>query len=116
MDSIFTHLMDLRDALMADDERGISLAIERLEPDIAQLTKARAEAGVRSRRITDSILREEDLRIQDARYWTHRLFPAGPFGFLRLRCGDCGDETQPKALAIMKQATVGWQSGRMHRS
>ena len=65
VDSIFTHLMDLRDALMADDERGISLAVERLEPDIAQLTKARAEAGVRSRRITDSISREEDLRIQD---------------------------------------------------
>ena len=65
VDSIFTHLTDLRDALMADDERGISLAVERLEPDIAQLTKARAEAGVRSRRITDSISREEDLRIQD---------------------------------------------------
>ena len=65
VDSVFTHLMDLRDALMADDERGISLAVERLEPDITQLTKARAEAGVRSRRITDSISREEDLRIQD---------------------------------------------------
>ncbi len=66
VDSVFTHLIALRDALLTNDERGITLATGNLETDINRLANARAQAGVRNRRVMDAILREEDLRIQDA--------------------------------------------------
>lgn len=65
VDSVFTHLVSLRDALLADDETGITLAGERLEADITRLAEARATVGVRSQRVTAASNREEDLRIQD---------------------------------------------------
>jgi flagellin-like hook-associated protein FlgL len=65
VDSVFSHLIALRDALMADDERGITLAGSKLEDDVARLAETRAEVGVRTRRITDTTQREEDLQIQD---------------------------------------------------
>lgn len=65
VDGLFTHLIALRDALETNDERGISIAGEKLEGDIARTVETRAEVGVRSRRVTDSTSREEDLRIQD---------------------------------------------------
>jgi len=64
-DSVFSHLMALRDALEANDERGITLAGGKLESDIARAAQTRAEVGVRSRRVTDATVREEDLQIQD---------------------------------------------------
>ena len=36
-----------------------------MENDVLRITGARADVGVRSRRVEDSSLREEDLRIQD---------------------------------------------------
>ncbi len=65
VDGAFAHLIALRDALETNDERGISLAGEKLEADIARAVEARAEVGVRARRVTDATSREEDLRIQD---------------------------------------------------
>jgi flagellin-like hook-associated protein FlgL len=65
VESVFTHLIELRDALAGNDERGISLATDRLERDISRLAEARAGVGVRSRRVSDAVTREEDLRIQD---------------------------------------------------
>lgn len=65
VDSLFTHLMSLRDALKSNDERGITLAGEKLEADIARVAEARADVGVRTRRIADAAVREEDLRTQD---------------------------------------------------
>lgn len=65
VDSVFTHLIALRDALMANDERGITLAAERLDDDITRIASARADVGVRSRQVLDAITREEDLKIQD---------------------------------------------------
>lgn len=65
VDSVFTHLIDLREALRADDETGITLAAERFEADIGRLAEARARVGISSRRIADATVREEDLRIQD---------------------------------------------------
>jgi flagellar hook-associated protein 3 FlgL len=65
VDSLFTHLMALRDALRGNDERGITLAGEQLEADIARVAEARADVGVRTRRIADAAVREEDLRTQD---------------------------------------------------
>ncbi|MDY7107794.1 MAG: flagellin [Planctomycetota bacterium] len=65
VDSVFAHLMALRDALEGNDERGIMLAGEKLEADVSRVAETRAEVGVRSRRVTDATGREEDLRIQD---------------------------------------------------
>jgi flagellar hook-associated protein 3 FlgL len=65
VDSVFAHLMALRDALEINDERGITLAGEKLEADISRVAETRAEVGVRNRRVTDATTREEDLQIQD---------------------------------------------------
>ncbi|MFM7260634.1 MAG: flagellin [bacterium] len=65
VDSVFSHLMALRDALLADDERGIEFATERLEADLGRATEARADVGVRSRRLAEATAREEELGIQD---------------------------------------------------
>jgi flagellar hook-associated protein 3 FlgL len=65
VDSVFTHLMTLRNALRANDDRGISLASQRMEADLDRLTQARARAGVSVQRIENARSREEDLRIQD---------------------------------------------------
>jgi flagellin-like hook-associated protein FlgL len=65
VESVFSHLMGLRDALLSNDERGITLAAEKFDADISQLAEARANVGVRSRRVSDAVDREEDLRIQD---------------------------------------------------
>jgi flagellin-like hook-associated protein FlgL len=64
-DGVFSHLIALREALAANDETGIEIASERLELDLRRVAEARAEVGVRARRVSDSILRQEDLRIQD---------------------------------------------------
>ncbi len=65
VESIFTHLMALRDALEGNDERGIILAGEKLEADISRSAETRAKVGVRTRRISDTVIRNEDLQIQD---------------------------------------------------
>ncbi len=65
VDSVFSHLMALRDALLANDERGIEFATERLEADLGRATEARADVGVRSRRLAEATAREEELGIQD---------------------------------------------------
>jgi len=65
VDSVFTHLIDLRDALKANDESGISLATGKLEQDITRLAGARATIGTRTNRVNDAALREEDQKLQD---------------------------------------------------
>ena len=64
-DGVFSHLIALRDALATNDETGIEIAAERLELDFRRVAESRAEVGVKARRVSDSILRQEDLRIQD---------------------------------------------------
>jgi flagellin-like hook-associated protein FlgL len=66
VESVFSHLAALRDALRANDERGITQATGKLEADVDRATSARADVGVRTRRITDARTREEDLKVQDA--------------------------------------------------
>ncbi len=65
VDGVFSHLIKLRDALLANDETGIGIATQRLEDDLARATQARAKVGVRAQRLSDANLREEDLKIQD---------------------------------------------------
>jgi flagellin-like hook-associated protein FlgL len=65
VESVFSHLMALRDALLANDEGGIAFATERLDDDISRAVEARADIGVRARRIEDATTLEEDLGVQD---------------------------------------------------
>lgn len=65
VDSVFSHLISLRDALRGDDERGIELATQRLEDDLARVVEARAVVGVRGQRVADAQTHEEDQMIQD---------------------------------------------------
>ena len=55
----------LRDALLGNDEAGIAFATEQLDEDVLRTAEARADVGVRSRRVSDSISREEDRMVQD---------------------------------------------------
>ena len=65
VEGLFTHLMDLRDALMGDDVSGIALAADRLEGDLDRLGRVQAQVGIRSNRITDAMARIEDTIIMD---------------------------------------------------
>ncbi len=51
VDSLFSTLIDLRDALLGDDVRGITAAGTRLEQDIDRVAAARALVGTRSARV-----------------------------------------------------------------
>lgn len=65
VDSVFSHLIALRDALRANDERGISFATGKLETDITRAAESRAIVGVRSQRVSAGADREQELLIQD---------------------------------------------------
>ena len=65
VDSVFSHMIALRDALIANDTRGIEIAAAKLDEDLVRAAEARAEVGVRTQRVEDAAIREEDLIIQD---------------------------------------------------
>lgn len=65
VDSLFTHLSDLRDALAADDTAGIQLAGESLERSIGALGETRGLVGGLARRVDDASAREDDRRVID---------------------------------------------------
>jgi len=65
VDSLFSHLIALRDALAGNDERGTQFATASLDGDLSLAIEARADVGVRARRVTDATTREEDLKVQD---------------------------------------------------
>lgn len=59
-DSAFSHLVDLRDALRANDTRGIRIATEKLEGVLGALTETRGLVGSFDRRVEDALDREQD--------------------------------------------------------
>ncbi len=65
VDSAFSTLIELRDALENNDERGIAFAGERLDTDITRLAKSRAVVGGRASRLEQAKLREEDAALLD---------------------------------------------------
>lgn len=65
VDGIFSHLMALRDALLRDDQRGITFAGEALERDIDRLAKSQAVLGQRANRLEAIQRREEDRQLVD---------------------------------------------------
>ncbi len=75
VESVFTHLMNLRDSLVSNDESGIFFAGDKIETDLDALARAAADIGVRSNQVkqqanlnTDVQLSEKALlsQIQDA--------------------------------------------------
>ena len=65
VDSVFTDLMDLRDALLADDSTGIALAGERLTTSGDRVTLSNALVGSYARRVDGANKRLEDATLQD---------------------------------------------------
>lgn len=68
VDSVFSHLIALRDALEANDQAGISLATSKLDADIDRLANLRGEVGARAQRVMNATHREEDLQLQDTSF------------------------------------------------
>jgi len=65
VDSLLTTLADLRDALLNNDERGITFAGGRLEADLERLASARALVGGRASRVEAAQDRVEDAMLLD---------------------------------------------------
>jgi len=65
VENAFTHLINLRDTLRADDTPGITLAGSNLEDDLDSVVAARAGVGVQARRIEDQQTRLEDQQIAE---------------------------------------------------
>jgi len=65
VDSAFSTLIELRDALENNDERGIAFAGERLDADITRLARSRAVVGGRASRLEQAKVREEDAALLD---------------------------------------------------
>jgi len=71
VESVFTHLIDLRTALENDDDFGMQLAIESLESALDEVTTTRALVGGYARRIGDQIIRQEDRTVLDEQVRTN---------------------------------------------
>lgn len=65
VDSLFSALIDLKSALEANDQAGITFAGERIEADIERLASARAVVGGRASRVEAAERREEDSILLD---------------------------------------------------
>jgi len=65
VDSVFTHLIALRDSLVNNDSRGITFAGDGLEGDISSLSRIRADVGVRSQRVEQQQQRSAELKISE---------------------------------------------------
>ncbi len=63
VESVFTHLLALHDALATNSEAGILVAGDGIESDIDQVTRARGDVGARTRRVEQQEERSEDLEI-----------------------------------------------------
>ncbi len=64
-ESVFTHLMMLREALLTGDDRAITEAGEKLNEDLDRVTVTRADVGVRARRVQQTTEREENGKLFD---------------------------------------------------
>ncbi len=65
VENVFTHMIALRDSLVNNDSSGITFAGGGLESDLEQLTRARADVGVRSQRVEQQKERSSELKISE---------------------------------------------------
>lgn len=63
-ESVFTHLMMLRDGLLSSDDDLITQAGSALHEDVAAVASARAQMGVRSQRVQEQTTRLEERTLQ----------------------------------------------------
>lgn len=64
-ESVFTHLINLRDTLRNNDELGITLAGSGLEKDIDNVSLSRADVGVKTQRLENQVERLQELQISE---------------------------------------------------
>lgn len=65
VNNLFSHLIDLRDALASDDTGAISLAAESLEASVERVAETRALVGGYTQRVEAATLHEEDQALLD---------------------------------------------------
>lgn len=65
VESVFTHLLALRDALRNNDTRGITFAGKGIEEDSRSVVRARADVGVRAQRVRGQNERSAELKIAE---------------------------------------------------
>jgi flagellar hook-associated protein 3 FlgL len=65
VENMFTHLIDLRNAMTADDPTGITLAGSSLEQDIESAIAARGRVGAQAKRVQDSQTRLADQQLTE---------------------------------------------------
>ena len=68
---VFAHLTDLRDALIRNDNHAITIALQRLEDDFADILNGRAEAGAKGQRM-EVLSRRIDQEVLDAKDFLSR--------------------------------------------
>ncbi|QDU72361.1 flagellin [Mucisphaera calidilacus] len=64
-ENVFTHLMDLRDALTGDDTSGIALAMDNIGNDLNDIDTARANIATQASRTNQQIQRIEDMKLTE---------------------------------------------------
>jgi len=65
VDSVLSTLVELRDALLANNELGIEFAGQQLDTDVERVIQGRAVVGARAARIEDEQRRLEDTTVMD---------------------------------------------------
>jgi len=65
VNNLFTHLMDLSQALRSDDTLGIQIASENLKGSLEDLIQSQALVGGYARRVDEEVLRQEDKSVLD---------------------------------------------------
>lgn len=68
VDSVFTHLIDLRDALKNNDTFGIQLASESLDRMVTRVAETRAQVGGYAQRVEAEVSREEERSVLDSTF------------------------------------------------
>ncbi|MEQ9455402.1 MAG: flagellin [Phycisphaeraceae bacterium] len=63
--NVFTHLMDLRDALAGNDTSGIALAMDKLNGDLDRLDASRATVASAASRVAQQTQRIEDMKLTE---------------------------------------------------
>ncbi len=63
--SVFTQLIEIRDALRNNDTTGMTVAGERLEDSLERFTQTQARIGIESRRVEDQLQRNEDTALTE---------------------------------------------------
>lgn len=64
-ENVFTHLLDLRDALTSDSTSGISVAMDQLGDDLNSLDTSRANVAISASRVVDQTQRVQDMKLTE---------------------------------------------------